>query len=744
MKEIRLLRFLVLLPTASCLMLFCSCQNGKKKEEDIKRSKYSILTEPKSINVSDKVDIVKAIDDELVHNPSLPGNGEKDEIINPDLPPRKSEKLDTQSRLFRKVFSKKKLKKSIKVMINFDATGLGDIVPAFAQSLGFDYILDPAVKGTVTMSVESEMKPETLWDLFEQILWMTGSYGAFEDGIVHIRPINKMPQERGLNVKGSNVEAVFVPLRYAAAKTIVANIKQFLSDSAAAIALEEQNAIMLVENPGTINRLRQIITQLDQRPRANWHRMVINCRNITPSQLQNELTEVMPVLGFPVEADSKEKVAGAISLVALDRMQILIATAATGDALNELRKMVRTLDRSDVGEQERVFIYKVKNSKADELLQSLTTMFQAEGSSLTVSSNSSTGSSAKTSTSNVGSKSSKTNKKATGKSNLEEKSESVFNVPVKIFADAVKNRLIIRTTPRTYAMIRALLERIDTITQQVLLQVLVVEIELTDSNEFGVEFSQAIKAGATKSIFGTNYTTPDSSTAQTGATYYIYNPNNPDEKFGYIRALASKSKMKVISSPQVLVASHAEAKVSVGKKVPTISSEVTDTSSSSTTSTSLVRSYQYVETGVILTVTPHITEGGQISMELEQTISDAIKTSDAEDTPTIKEDVISTTLSLENGRTLIMGGLIKEKYDHTLSSVPYLAEIPIVSWMLGDTSKSYERTEILMLITATIIKKETRLEELLRNYKKTIKEIDKYENRLEATDDAEEIKKFRE
>jgi general secretion pathway protein D len=735
----RQLAFMVSVLITLCFILSGCKSNPDEKKKELSRSKYSILTEPAALSVSGETDINKALTKEQVISPTLPPSG-GNEIINPPDAPVATDAGNGRSKLYGKVFSSQKSDEKIKVMINFDAAGLGDIVPAFSQSLGFDYILDPAVKGTVTMSVESEMKPESLWNLFEQILWMTGSYGAFEEGIVHIRPINKMAQERGLNAKDSNVEAVLIPLRYAAVKDIVSQIKPFLSDAAAAIALDEQNAVLLIESPGTIERLRQIIIQLDQRPRANWFRTVINCRNITPSQLQNELTEIMPILGFPVEVDSKDKSSGAISLVALDRMQILIASAVTQEALDELRKTVLTLDRSDVGEQERVFLYQVQNSKADELLQALSTMFHADGSSITVSSGTNAGASSKTSTSNTGNANNNKSNIKQKNSAIQEKSASIFDVPVKIFADAVKNRLIIRTTPRTYAMIRALLERIDTVTQQVLLQVLVVEIELTDTNEFGMEFSDAVAAGATKSIFGTNYESLKPAVSQTGATYHIFNPSNPSEKFGYIRALAAKSNLRVLSSPQLLVASHADAKVSVGKRVPTVSGEVTDTASSSTTGTSLVRNYQYVETGVILTVTPHIFDSGQISMSLEQTISDVMETAKAVDTPTIKESVLSTTLTLHDGRTLIMGGLIKEKHDSKLNSIPYLAEIPILNWLIGDSSMTYERTEILLLITATIIREETRLEELIRSYSQAVKEIDKFENRLEKNREKEDKK----
>ena len=147
--------------------------------------------------------------------------------------------------------------------------------------------------------------------------------------------------------------------------------------------------------------------------------------------------------------------------------------------------------------------------------------------------------------------------------------------------------------------------------------------------------------------------------------------------------------------------------------------------------TSLRRSYQYENTGIILTVTPQVTKGGMISMVLEQTISEAVdNTTKGIDSPIIKEDTLSTELALRDGRTVIMGGLIKEKHNEVVSSLPLIVEIPFFRALFGDINKTSERTEILVLVTATIIRENSNLEEMVNRYKQAVLEIKKFEKRM--------------
>ncbi len=642
-------------------------------------------------------------------------------------------------------------KEKMAVQLNLDAVPIREAVKSFADMLKFDYIIDPQVAGNVSISVgNSKMSVVEVWEMFEQILWLSGAYISPEGGILHIFPFAKMPQERKILVDHKpqpNIEVMMFPIRNAASKDILERLKAFLTPGSTAIDIPHQNSILLIETPANGDKIRSLVNLLDKKNKANWPQAVIKCVNVSSARIKNELLSIMPILGFPVSAENVQSEPGAIQLTSLDRLQVILATAANKEALDELKRWVAILDKSDVGEQEQVFIYKVLNGKADELLSAVSVIFPTEGTTLAVSSTGSSSSSTAGSSDSGSSTMSSalagtgtTTPTATTTTSVKSSASaddkdagpaSVFDVPVKVFADAVNNRLVIRTTPRTYVMLRAILERLDTVAAQVLLQVVVSEVTLTKDTEFGVEFSTETNKGTYDSIFGSNLRDLNpSATNEYGMKYWVFKGSDPDNKFAFLRALAGNGKIKVLSAPQVVVKSHSEAKVAVGDKVPIITSENTDTASN----TVINRAIEYQDTGVILTITPHVTEGGLITMELEQTVSQAFQNTTSDiDSPTIQERIVKTALSVRDGGTIIVGGLIRERVSDSNTSYPLLQEIPLLRRLVGYNDISSTRTEMLVLITGKVINEYSRLEEIGRRYRQSIMAL----SSLEEKDDGE-------
>ncbi len=663
-------------------------------------------------------------------------------------------------------------KDEMPITLNLDAAPIANVVRAFSNFLKFDFLIDPQVTGNVSISVNnSKMSKREVWEMFEQILWLSGSYCSPDGDILHILPFAKMPQERKIladHDPRTNVEVVLLSIRNAASKDILEKIKIFITPGATAMDITHQNSILLIESPANVAKIRSLVKLLDQKNKNNWPQAVIQCVNVSASRIKNELAATLPILGFPVSTENIQAEPGSINIVSLDRLQVIIATAANQEALDELKKWVAILDRTDVGEQEQVFIYKIVNSRADQLLSAISVIFPTESTSLSAgeggggssstSSSSSSGSGSGSRTGGLGStttggsssggsgslggaartgsstsasrpsSSSATTSSSASKGQDDKGPASVFDVPVKVFADGVHNRLVIRTTPRTYAMLRAVLERLDTVAAQVLLQVLVSEVTLTDDTAYGLEFSEKRSDGNIQSLFGTNWSSlsKDAKTgkATDGFKYLLTNKRDPNEKFAYIKAIAGKGKVKVLSSPQILVASHSQAKISVGDRVPILTNTITDTASITPTSTAVNSTIEYVDTGIILIITPHVTEGGLITMELDQTVSDAIPTTSSTiDSPTISERVLQTVLSIRDGGTVIVGGIIKERSATNNQSVPFVAEINILSKLFGNNTSVSVRTEMVVLITGRIVDEHSNLDEITARYKQALKAI---------------------
>ena len=590
----------------------------------------------------------------------------------------------------------------------------------------------------MTLSLKDELTRRQLWELFRQVMQTSNIYLTRQDNMIHFRPVEAIAQAAAGDGVSSDAEVALFRLKNIGAKETASQIGQFLSPGLKPVELEERNLLLVVDTKENLRKVRQIVAQLDRPLRQGWAKMVIPCRNIDVSRLAKEAADVLPVLGFPVALNSDKPRPEEIQLTTVERLQIIVASAANYEALEELGRWINILDQSETGDQERMFIYNILNGNAEELVKALAVMFPVEGETLTASTGSSGGSSSSGSgelfSSSASASTSKTTtqsgsvKSAAKTGTQEEGPANLFEVPVKVFADAVNNRLIIRTKPRTYTMIKALLGKIDTIPPQVLFQVLVVDVSLNDSVKFGVEFMMKGGSGNVTTQGGTNFSglTPGSGqNSQSGGKFWIYNPKNPDQKFGYINALAGKTNVKVISSPQVLIASNNEAKISVGSKVPIVNSEITNTQSIITnnndSSTNLVRNIQYQDTGVILKITPKITRGGRIAIKLAQTVSEADSNTVSDiDSPVIKEQIIETAMSLRDGQTIICGGIIKEKSTDNLSTLPGIGGIPFLRRLFGDTDISTDRTEMMILITGYIVSEDSHLEELVKRYEQAV------------------------
>lgn len=655
------------------------------------------------------------------------------------------------------------------VSLVFNSAPMIDVIPAFADVLGFNFVADPELQSTVTLNINSEMTRRELWNAFEKMLFLSGASARVDGSLLRLVPVAKLAQQPDLSIAGKpeNLEVLYYPLKNTTAKDVEAQIKPFLGKGAAISALTRPNAIILSDTISNTAKLRQILELVDENGRAAWPRLIMKCENILPSKIVSELQTVFPVLGFYVQQKLQDRTEqpGSVQLTAIDRLQLVIGSAATEEAVTEIRNWVKILDSAQSLDQERVFVYKVMHGKADQLLTGLSVIYNTTGQALKIDSNTknvktdtvNSQKTAQTRTTNTAN-AAKTGTVANTANTETDQSSSLFENPVRIFSDGELNRLVIRTTPRTYASIKALLDRLDVVPAQVLLQVLVVEVSLDKSTEFGLELSaqgtvngNVINGGSgnysnlnpfltdvTKDSEG-NVTRHYRANAEGGLHGLIYDPDNPSQKFAYIKALAKNGNIKVISSPQVLVSSHNKAEIWVGQKVPYVANAITDTASSSATSTTMNTSVSFEETGIKLTITPEVTSTDFISLDVYQelsTVDTANKYTDV-DAPVFSKRTVETNMTIQNGKTMVIGGLIQETKHDNLESIPLINDIPFLRRLFGSTNASANRSEILILITGNIVNERSEVEDMIRKYNDALKALNRFDRSLGDGPDAE-------
>ena len=659
----------------------------------------------------------------------------------------------------------------IPVSLVFNSAPLLDVLSAFADVLNFNFIADNDLRGVVTLNLNSNMTRRELWNTFERMVHLAGAGIKVEDSILRIVASGKFAKEADHKIGTSaESEILYYPLTTATGREAVAQLRPFMSRDAAIVDLTRPNAIMVCDLRPSIAKAKQLLDLIDRNGRRTWPRVVIPCHNVLPSKVVMEMNEILPVLGFNVfKTNDRTELPGSVRLSAVDRLDVVVASAATQEAIDLIKEWITMLDSSDNNDQERIFVYKVRHNRAEQLAYALSVIFNTTGVNLSM--DTKTGnirtqninsSNVNRNTANNAQRNQVMSRANVISNTLSDKSSNIFDQQVRVHSDGVLNRLVFRTVPRTYAAIKALLDKLDVVPAQVLLQVMVVEVTLTESTQFGLEFSGFSKGSDAISLFGNHYdgsgtglnpfinktigegaaavTSAALRTAgerQTGGTFVIADPDNPQKRFGYIRALAGNGKVKVISSPQLLVTSHNKANMQVGSSIPILTQGI-----SSNDTTNVTQSYQYKDVGVILEVTPQITSTDLIALNVSQEISAKVDpaSTDSIRSPSISTRKVESTMTIANGQTMIIGGLIQERTNDNLDSLPFINKIPFLNRLLGSTNASVERSEILVLITGFIVNEKSPIEDMIKRYNDAIKALNKYDNELGDRPDADKSK----
>ncbi len=651
----------------------------------------------------------------------------------------------------------------VNVVLAFNAADISEVVAAFASPdlLNFSYLVDPSVKGAVTLSVETEMTASEAWDTFEHILWLSGAYASMNNGFLHILPFEKMPQERKLfsTEKQPNVSVEFIPVLHKKSGDIANLIKPFMTEGASATDIADTNTLVIVEAPANMDKIRELISRFDDKGEREWPCAAFAVTEVDADTMVTELNSLLPVLGYPVSTTAGTS-GGAIKITALSRIGCLVVSAALPEVVDEVGKWIRALDRSDRLDQEEIYFYNVSETTVTRLADAMETFFNTEitvssadsssSSSSRKSSSSSSSSSSLNSSSSSSSSSSSRNTSSTRNNNRNSSSRnrndndepkanlSLFETPVTVFADEESNRLTIKTTPRTWGLIQAFLKRHDVPSRQVSIRAIIGEVTLDKSTEFGVSYaaSKLFKDGswtgsggyAGAGALGTLFNGTDDAikTAvgawdSAGLGLVVQRAKDP---LALITAVAGEGRTKILSEPQLVVVSGQEAKFQAGEEIAVPTQSTSYTSSSGNTSTN----YEYKDIGVIMTVTPSITAGNRVRLEIEQEVtaqqSSSTNTNNT-NAPNFTKKDISTVMTVQDNSTILMGGMVQNRETVTKRGIPFLRDIPYLGALFGYDSRQNVRTEVLVLITVNVIDNNNFQDELIRRYKDSLEEIAK-------------------
>jgi general secretion pathway protein D len=588
---------------------------------------------------------------------------------------------------------------------NFEGADIREVVRTIlGDILRENYIVDPRVGGSVVLRTAKPIPQSAVLPALEEVLRMNGAILIREaDGVYHIVPSalagkgNLTPQLGDVRTAlPSGYSIQIVPLKYLGVVDM-ARILEPLAEPGAVRADPLRNLMILAGTQTQLRHLMETIDMFDVDWIAGMSVGLFPLQNVDVKTLMGEVDKLFG-------DKSLAPWAGALRVVPIDRLNALLVVSPQAQYLERARTWIERLDRGGGAvDGARLYVYPVQNGKAEQLATLLNDLFSKQRTAAAKSAAVAPG----LRPAEVSSTAAKPATTATTA-----KADTGASDAARVIADKDNNALLILASAAEYESIESAIRKLDIVPRQVLIEVTIAEVTLKDELKYGLEwyFSSGSKVSGKldTGASGIAQLVPGLSAVFTGKAGDIK---------GVLNALASDSKLKVISSPRVTVTDNQTAKIQVGDKVPTISQ--TQTVTGTTTTSGIISTVQYIETGVLLSVTPRINAGGLVGLEINQEVSNATNTTTSGiDSPTIQKRAAESTVTVQSGETLILAGLIKEDKTRASSGVPLLSEVPLLGGLFGSQSVIDNRTELVILITPHVMETPKQAAEITQEFRK--------------------------
>ncbi len=591
----------------------------------------------------------------------------------------------------------------------------------FGKILNVNYIVSPDVqkiREKVTINMVEPMKPKEFLLFVINLLKKYQISVTYDNGIFKIEKAKRTKMSVysdnivigriiPSNVPDDQTISVIAPTYYVDAQRLMSTLSLFISRDMKVLytRIYYANGILLSGEAGNLRKVLKLISILDRPYFEDKHIYLVKLEYVTPDDFKKEIENILKNIGVPISNSISQH---GILLVPLEKMNAVLVVSPKKEWIDTIRFWTSKIDTVEsLGEDVRLFTYKTKNRSAREVKEILSKL--------------------------IGNISPSTSLKKPGKTK-EKKSKSPVKIAKKgispfenfnVVVDEERNTLIISAYPSDWKKIKKLLERIDTPPKQILVEVTIAELTLSDELKYGLEW---YLKHTSKDLVGTiNFL---SGSGGAGAAGVLYTLTGTSGRFqAILSAFASKNLVNIISTPHIVVLDGKSATINVGTQVPVITSESTSPDLAAGNQPSILRNIQYRSTGVNLNVTPTITSQGKLRIKISQSLSEVQGYAPGLNSPIILNRSISTEVTLRSGETVLLGGLISETEGGGENKVPGLGDIPIIGNLFKIRSKERKKTELIVQITPYILDNSDELDELTRLFIETTNIFQKYKKK---------------
>ena len=609
-----------------------------------------------------------------------------------------------------------------------------------AGELKLNYVLDPTVKGVVTISTSGELKPADLFPILETVLKMNGATAVKVGNLYRIIPLVAAPKNPlGLATAGAALPAddrmmmQILPLKFVFAADMAKMLSPFLSEGGQVTALDAANTLILVDDSLNVKRLTEILHEFDNSSFGTERVRLLPVHNNVASALAPELETI-----FATYALSEKQTP--LRFVPLDRINGILVAAADSGAFAEVERWIEKLDQPTPPDGFQTFVYRVQYSEADRLVKLLGGLLgiSTQAGPQTGARGARQGSTGLASLQESSTQQSSSGTAASPTPFTSEGGPEAGGGPeanLRVITDPVSNSIIVHGTAQQYAEIARTLDKLDIVPRQVMIEARVYEVDLTGDLSFGLEYALEKRGTAASSsstptglqFSGGNNTSAGAGTLNLSAGGVI---GYTRELLSFLTASENRTRVRTLSAPTLLTTDSTQARIQVGQSVPTLSSQGLTLGGQIAGNSLFTSTVNNVDTGVILNVTPRITSTGLVSLNIEQEISNPVPPSSGStiQSPSFTKRSVTTHAVAQDGQTIALGGLISYSYSKAYNRIPLLGDIPWLGAVFGSTSYNTQETELIVLLTARIISTlpgataaTHELEEKLRNLRREFK-----------------------
>ncbi len=632
-----------------------------------------------------------------------------------------------------------------RVTLNFANADIREVVDVvLGETLGVSYIIDPKVQGQVTARTSRPIPRAAVIPALENILAMNGAALTLDDGIYKVVTLQQAATSlttpvfaptRADLARGFAIHVI--PLRFAAAQAMADILKPFVGPGRVLRVDAARNLLIFAGTGTEAADLLDMVTVFD----VDW--MAGMSFALFPVQVADAKSLVADLETVFLEGDSP--LAGVIRFVPIERLNAVLVISSQPAYLERAETWIDRLDRGAEGTGRRIFVYHVQNSRAADLAEVLTRIFETEISEPRraappeLAPGLSPVSIAPSEPAPRPAQAAADQGQAAPPASVETVSAarpaggrrndlgSIATIQesgnIRIVADEKNNALVILATSAEYRMIEATLKRLDITPLQVLIEVTIAEVTLNDTLKYGLQWF--FDKGDSSVTFST-LSTGAVASAFPGFSYFF---NSGDARV-VLNALTEITDVRVISSPQLMVLDNQTARLQIGDEVPIATQSavsITDPNAP------IVNTIQFRDTGVILEVTPRVNASGLVVLEVLQEVS-SVKETDTSgiDSPTISQRSIQTTVAVQSGDTIALGGLISDREEDGVSGIPILSAIPILGNLFKTTENVVRRTELLVLITPRVVRDRGEALAVTEELRRRLSTLGPLEKRIEA------------